>query len=93
MSFLSPALGLRCAGTLAEAAHQIGWRIHISESVNQNALSAIAAELSSEYGVELMKNPSYLPAEGRLRIAASPDTPVPDAMREKFLDRTGVPMV
>lgn len=93
MSFLSPALGLRCAGVLAEAARQTGWRIHISESVNQNALSAIAAELCGEYGVELLKNPSYLPVEGRLRITVSPDTPVPDAMREKFLARTGVRMV
>ena len=93
LSFLSPALGTRCSAILEEAAKQIGWRLHISESVNQNQLQMIAAQMCAQYGVTQKKAASYLPAQRSIRIQNQPDTPVPAEMKEDFWERTGVPIV
>ena len=93
LSFLSPALGIRCSAILEEAAKQIGWRLHISESVNQNQLQMIAAQMCAQYGVTQKKAASYLPAQRSIRIQNQPDTPVPAEMKEDFWERTGVPIV
>lgn len=93
LSFLSPALGIRCSAILEEVARQIGWRLHISESVNQNQLQMIAAQMCAQYGVTQKKAASYLPAQRSIRIQNLPDTPVPAKMKEDFLERTGVPIV
>lgn len=90
LSFLSPGQGLQCARILQELAGQIGWRLHISESVNQNQLQAIAAQLCRKYGVVQNKTASYLPAQGKIRIRNAPETAVPREMREEFLELTGV---
>ena len=93
LSFLSPALGIRCSAILEEVARQIGWRLHISESVNQNQLQMIAAQMCAQYGVTQKKAASYLPAQRSIRIQNQPDTPVPAEMKEDFWERTGVPIV
>lgn len=92
LSFISPELGERCATILEEVALRTGWRVHISESVNQAQLTVIAAGLCSSYGV-LQEKIAYLPAFRAVRIKNAPQTPVPDQMREEFLKHTGLPLI
>ena len=92
LSFTSPELGERCASLLQEIAFRTGWRVHISESVNQAQLTVIAAGLCSSFGV-LQEKIAYLPALRAVRIKNAPQTPVPDQMREEFLEQTGLPLI
>ena len=92
ISFISPELGERCAPILREIALRTGWRVRISESVNQAQLMVIAAGLCSSFGV-LQEKIAYLPALRAVRIKNAPQTPVPDQMREKFLEQTGLPLI
>lgn len=90
LSFLTPELGERCRETLQSLAGQTGWRIHISESVNQMELMEIANALCREYQVAVSKNPSWRPKEHVLFVNNAPGTRIPEEMKEAFLERTGV---
>ena len=88
ISFISPEIGRTCDGQLTDAAERTGWRVHISDSVNQNELFRIASDLGNKYGVTFAKNPSYLPGKRTLRIVTDPGVPV--QMRQEFLEKTGI---
>ena len=90
LSFLTPALGARCAGLLQTIANQIGWRIHISESVNQQQLFVIAQELCSEYHLTTTKNPSYQPKSREVHLTLLPGESVPEEMKLQFREMTGL---
>ena len=92
LSFISPELGERCAPLLEEVALRTGWRVHISDSVNQAQLTVVAAGLCSSFGV-LQEKIAYLPALRAVRIKNAPNTPVPDRMREEFLELTGLRLI
>ncbi len=90
LSFLSPRLGESVSDTIQEIADMIGWRIKISESVNQNAIMSILQSLCDRYNVKLAKNPSYLPQEKAFRIKLTQDMlEVPAELYDNFLGMTG----
>ncbi len=92
LSFTSPELGERCASLLQEIALRTGWRVHIGDSVNQAKLTVTAAGLCAAYGV-VQDKIAYLPAMRAVRIKNAPDTPVPEKMKEEFLEQTGLPLI
>ena len=89
LSFLTPELGRRQSDLLFQLSRQIGWRLHISESVNQNELFAIASELCGRYEVKVRKNPSWLPDQHVLVIRTR-EGGLPETLKEEFEERTGV---
>ena len=93
LSFVSPALGMRCADILRETALRTGWRIHVSDSVNQQQVQQTAVELCAARGILLRKNPSYLPLYRGVRLVTMPETPLTDDLKKAFEDRTGLPVL
>lgn len=91
LAFLSPIIGKRYAETLQTLASQIGWRIRISDRVNQMELMKTAQLLCMSSGITLVKNPSWLPQEQVVQLKIqTPDRP--EKLRdieEAFLKQTG----
>ena len=89
LAFLSPQLGSQHGELLQSIANQIGWRLHIADSVNQNTLIAIAVELCKKYQISISKNPSYLPQSRTVRLKCPDITALPEEMCKEFQYRTG----
>lgn len=90
-AFLSPAIGRIYAQKLQALADRTGWRIRIADKVNQNALFQVAQMLCAQYGIPLVKNPSYLPGKKalRLKVPETADPKLQTAIAEEFKRRTG----
>lgn len=91
ISFTSPMLGRRYRTQLQELSDQTGWRICIADKVNQNELFKTAQLLCMKYGVNLAKNPSYLPDQKALQLKIH-TVPSPDILAqfvEDFQEKTG----
>lgn len=71
LSFVSPELGRTYGETLQALADQTGWRIRISDKVNQNELFRIAQLLCMKEEIVLLKHPSYLPDQRKLQMKVS----------------------
>ena len=91
LSFVSPMIGRQYQEVLQELSDQIGWRIHIADKVNQNALFKAAQMLCMKQGIDLVKNPSYLPEQKmvQLRLKGVVEEEKLRAMEEEFKRRTG----
>lgn len=91
LSFISPMVGRRYEETLQMLADQIGWRIHIADKVNQNALFKIAQLLCLKAEIPLAKNPSYLPGKKmvQLRIQHIDNEEKLRGVEEEFQKQTG----
>ena len=87
LSFMTPALGLRCRDVLIRSAEETRWRVHISESVNQQALMICAQTICERNGIVLKKNPSYLPSDRSVQVQT--EVELPDEMLEEFMNETG----
>lgn len=91
LAFLSPAIEKRYAETLQTLSDQIGWRIRISDKINQMELMKTAQLLCINHGITVVKNPSWLPQEQILQLKIqAPDQPEKlRDMEEAFLKQTG----
>lgn len=91
ISFLSPALGMRCEKTLQTLADQAGWRICIADKVNQNELFKIIQLLCLQHDLTLAKNPSYLPDQKaiRLKLTSPAAEETLQAITDEFDTQTG----
>ena len=91
LGFISPFIGRRYQKELQMLSNQIGWRIRISDRVNQTELMKTAQRLCMENGVRPAKNPSYLPGKKmvqiKLKISEEPD--VLEKIIDEFLELTG----
>ncbi len=90
LSFLSPALGHRQGKLLRELAGQIGWRIRIASSVNQNGITAYAVQCCQRHGVELAKIPSYQPGAQRLVLRPSEEYQGIEKVCAEITEETGI---
>lgn len=90
LSFISPSVGKRYEETIQEAADKTGWRMKISDKVNQNAILSIASSLCIQYGFPVSKTPSYLPSENVIMVQTGMADPFPEEMTKKFLEETGM---
>jgi len=68
VSFISPFIGCKYQEQLQLLSDQTGWRIHISDKVNQHELIRIAQLLCMKYNIPLAKNPSYLPEKKAIQL-------------------------
>ena len=59
LSFISPMIGKKQAEIIQKISEQIGWRITIAPTVNQNEVISQVTLLCSQHGIVLKKNPSY----------------------------------
>ncbi|MCI9440484.1 MAG: MBL fold metallo-hydrolase [Ruminococcus sp.] len=91
LSFISPMVGRMYGETLQMAADQIGWRIHIADKVNQNALFKTAQLLCMKAEIPLAKNPSYLPEKRmvQLKIQKQENDQALQDIAAEFLKQTG----
>lgn len=91
LAFLSPAIGKRYTETLQTLSDQIGWRIRISDRINQMELMRTAQLLCMNYGITLVKNPSWLPQEQTVQLKIqTPDQPEKlRNLEEAFRNQTG----
>lgn len=90
LSFLSPKVGEKASDTIQKIADQIGWRMKIADSVNQNEIMNILLALCDTYEVQLKKNPSYLPNERAFRLKlVEEELELPEAFCEEFRELTG----
>lgn len=92
LSFVSPEIGRQYQDTLQALADWTGWRIHISDKVNQNELFHTAQLICRREGLTLLKNPSYLPGQRRLQIkAGGEESPEKlNRIKEAFFKQTGL---
>lgn len=90
-AFISPMVGERYRDILQALANETGWRLHISEKINQNELFKKAQILCMEHGVTLIKNPSYLPEKKQilLKTDQGEDKEKLCQVEESFLEQTG----
>ena len=51
---------------------EIGWRLLIADSVNQNGLMAAARAAMEDNGIAFCKNPSWQPGRGVLQVPVDP---------------------
>ena len=99
LMFISPEAGLRSKEEIAYAAGKCGWRLHIADSVNQNALFAKATELFLNHGITMTKFPSYLPKQKIVMVkkatlsGASVSEESLEAIRMEFSEITGISMI
>ncbi len=93
LSFLSPALGYRQKDTLQRIARQIGWRLRIAPSINQNAITAYALRCCQECGVALKKTPSYQPQSQTLVLKPYENYTQMGLVCQKITDQTGITCV
>ena len=91
LSFISPAVGQRFAEQIQRAADQTGWRLRISDKINQIALIQTAQSLCMESGITLKKTPSYMPLERAvvLKTVGEVAQDAADAVEKKFQEQTG----
>lgn len=91
ISFTSPTLGYRYSKQLQAIADQIGWRIRISDKVNQNELFKTVQLLCMKYQIPLTKNPSYLPESQTVLLKISGSTQIQNqqAIISEFDELTG----
>ncbi|MBQ0066433.1 MAG: MBL fold metallo-hydrolase [Firmicutes bacterium] len=90
LSFLSPILGLRIKNKLLEISEQIGWRIQVSKSVNQNELTNIAIQKCAENHLSIAKNPSYRPESHTLVIKLNQLENNIQFIQDEFFEETGI---
>lgn len=88
MSFLTPAQGLAQRETIQKVCDQIGWRVHIASSSNQNMLIQMAMLLCAQYGVPITKTPSWLPKVGCMQVRSNVEE-LPAELTKDFLEKTG----
>ena len=91
VSFITPVIGRRYRETLQLLANRTGWRIHIADKVNQNALFKTAQILCMKNGIVLAKNPSYLPDKRtvQLKVKSMENEEALEQVKEEFLEQTG----
>lgn len=89
LAFLSPQLGYRCKDLIAECAEKTAYRIGIRKAVNQNQIQVIIMNLCNQYGVTLLKNPSYLPEQNCFEVKTD-ITSLPEKMISEFEEMTGL---
>ena len=91
IGFISPMIGRRYKDALQAISSQTGWRLHIADKVSQNELIRISQLLCMKYGITLVKNPSYLPAQKLIQLKAreTVSQQVQEKITEKFLELTG----
>lgn len=90
-AFISPMIGRQYRDVLQALADETGWRLHISDRINQNELMKRAQMLCAKHGVELVKNPSYLPEKKELQLRTNQldDRRKLSRVEEEFLEQTG----
>ncbi len=91
LSFVSPVIGHQYGEYLQELADQTGWRIRISDKVNQIELIRTAQLLCMKYGIALAKNPSYLPERKTIQLkpGEAADEETQKLLSEEFEILTG----
>ena len=92
--FLSPAQGRRNAELLNALSEEIGWRLVIADSVNQNALMAAARAAMEDNGIAFCKNPSWQPGRGVLQVQVNPEVSEETfaAFAREVEEKTAVPV-
>ncbi len=87
LMYLTPEKGKRFPEEIQEAARQTGWRIKISETVNQGKVMALAEQMLAEKGLIPKKNPSFLGAVREVRVLL--DEEIPEDIQAAFAHETG----
>lgn len=92
LAFITPEVGLRYQEHFQELANQIGWRVRLSDSVNQNELFKQAHILCGKYGLALKQNPSYLPGQRCIQIKLCAEIPgeMQEQVQRDFLEASGL---
>lgn len=91
IAFISPMIGNRYAAELQALSNQTGWRICISDRVNQNGLLKNAQLLCMKYGILLAKSPSYLPESRVVQMKLREKAPaeILEEVSAAFAEMTG----
>lgn len=90
LAFISPIIGNKYIEDLKHISEIIGWDMAVSSSVNQNEIINIAAGLCRSAGVNLVKNPSFNPADLSIILRVKEDEDeIFDEMKEHFERLTG----
>lgn len=91
VAFISPVIGRRYQEVLQTLADKTGWRLHIADKINQNELFKTAQMLCLKHGIQLVKNPSYLPDKRliQLKVNQPDEAETLKYVAETFLEQTG----
>lgn len=94
LAFISPVIGRRFKERIEELASITGWDMSIGNSVNQNEIIALAANLCSENGIKLKKNPSFNPANMNVALKVEGDNEdVLESIKDSFEYKTGCKLI
>lgn len=89
LAFVSPAVGERYGALLEEISGQIGWRLNLSESVNQMEVLAVTAMKLKERGLMIVKGPSYKPMTRSAEARVRGDAALASGVCEEIEEETG----
>lgn len=89
LSFISPEVGRRCEPVLRTICAQIGWRLRISQSVNQIEVLSITALKLRERGLTVVKGPSYKPVTRSVEARVSGGKEKAEGVCQEIYKETG----
>jgi hypothetical protein len=94
LTFISPSVGRRYDKKIEDISQKIGWDIAISNSVNQNEVIRIAAEIMKEKGIILKKNPSYNSSDNSVTVKLQGNAEEAfEEIKQTFKNKTGCSLI
>lgn len=95
LSFITPVIGEKCKNDIEHIAKIIGWKIKISNSVNQNEIINMASSLCNMTSIKIKKNPSFNRSNLTvgLKLEKSEDKVKFNSIKQKFERNTGCSLI
>ena len=91
LSFISYEVGCMYLNDIKNIENDIKWKIELNRSPNVNMIFNVLDNLLSDYGIEKVKNPSFLPVTNSIcvKVVHIDDDKV-DVIKNEFKDLTGL---
>ena len=84
--YMTPFIGLQHKKQIETFVFHTGWRVHISQNINQGQLMSVAEAMCIDEGI-VVKKTSFLPGDMAVRVVT--DVPLPESLVNAFYERTG----
>jgi len=92
LGFLTPAVGEKFRDLLEALSFEIGWKIRIGNSFQQQALAQVAIGMVGPLA-EIKGNPAFrFPGEIAVKVSQMPAPEIVKALQEAFQERAGIPL-
>ena len=91
LSFISYEIGCLYLDDIKVIENNIKWKIELNRSANMNMIFSVLDNLLIDYGIEKVKNPSFLPVTNSVSVkVVYIDDKIIDNLKNEFKDMTGL---